>query len=182
MVMRAALRCGQGQRAEVVELAKQWRDFVRPLSSSSLSRKRGTYVVRSQPNLPALSFVSARILFDKFTLTNAAIATSSDTPSTFLTEALEASLASLRLHPQQTAYHPLLSLVLRPTHPLLSDIVDEQSKHPYEDPARRASVEEELVGVDVGETAKETLAKVLWLRGGEKEDDDEGVGRDVRSL
>jgi hypothetical protein len=43
-------------------------------------------------------------------------------------------------------------------------------------------MEVELDKVEVSEGGKEILANVLWLRGGDAEDEEEGVGRDVRNL
>ncbi|GAA6017718.1 hypothetical protein JCM10207_000474 [Rhodosporidiobolus poonsookiae] len=160
LVMRSALRCGRETQKEVLEIAKQWREF---------------------PNLPALAFICARILFANSPLAPSASSSeafSTAAPSIPPVEVLEASLASLRLHPSHQFYHPLLVSILRPSHPLLADAVENYSVVT----ARRAEVEAELEKVEASEMAKETLAKVVDLHGVEKDDEEEGVGRDVRSL
>ncbi|GAA5863662.1 hypothetical protein JCM8547_003685 [Rhodosporidiobolus lusitaniae] len=163
VVLRAAVRCGVGKgegwerREEVRGLAARWREY---------------------PNLPALSFTSARILFSNSALSPSP-STSNPVP---VSEVLEASLSSLRLHPSQHSYHPLLSLILRPSHPLLSEVIDEGKKFPMDE--RREEVESEVKKVEVSGKGREILRRVLGLDGQAKEEEEEmeGVGRDVRSL
>ncbi|GAA5820922.1 hypothetical protein JCM11251_001878 [Rhodosporidiobolus azoricus] len=173
LVMRAALRGGMERRGEVLEMAKKWREF---------------------PNLPTLSFVSAKILFANSPLSPSfAPSSSSHCPTPPPTkgpptthpaevipplEVLEASLAALRLHPLQPLYHPLLASCLRPSHLTLAAALEDR-KVAQE---RRTQVEEEVGKVEVSEQGRATLRQVLRLDGEEKEDEEEGVGRDVRSL
>ncbi|BGP20143.1 hypothetical protein JCM10213_000772 [Rhodosporidiobolus nylandii] len=169
LVMRAALRCGREKQAEVVELAKLWREY---------------------PNLPALSFISARILFANSPMSSASSAspTPASAPESTPTaaecsliapvEVLSASLASLRIHPQQPLYTPLLASMLRPSHPLLAEALEDNKRVLAE---KRAEVEAQLAEVEVDEPQRDILARVLRLSD-EQEDGEEGLGRDVRSL
>ncbi|GAA5892772.1 hypothetical protein JCM6882_000576 [Rhodosporidiobolus microsporus] len=165
LVMRAALRCGMERRREVVEAAQKWREF---------------------PHLPSLSFISAKILFANSPLSPSSSAPACSSPDSEPLypdpipplEVLEASLASLRLHSQQPSYYPLLAACLRPSHPVLADVL-ENYKVFHE---RRQEVEEAVAELEVSEQGRATLAKVLGLDGAEKEDEEQGVGRDVRSL
>ncbi|GAA5972893.1 hypothetical protein JCM11641_003990 [Rhodosporidiobolus odoratus] len=160
LVLRAALKGGLERRTDVLDVAKRWRDF---------------------PNLPALSFVSARVLFANSPLalsSSDAVSHSMSASSTPPPEVLSASLASLRLHSQQPTYLPLLICILRPLHPLLAQATEDKSLVSQ----RREELEDEMKKVEISEAERGILVKVLDLDGADKEDEEEGVGRDVRSL
>ncbi|BGP35462.1 hypothetical protein JCM10296v2_007300 [Rhodotorula toruloides] len=159
LVMRAALRCGRETRVDVAELARRWTEF---------------------PNLPSLSFVSARILLANSPLASSSSSTAvSDSPETVKTnEVLSAALSSLRIHPSLPSPRTFLSSILSSLHPLLAETITDSSLLD----ARRGEVEEELGKVEVGEKEREVLRRVLGLEKGGREEEEEGVGRNVRSL
>ncbi|BGO95722.1 hypothetical protein NBRC10512_007422 [Rhodotorula toruloides] len=164
LVMRAALRCGQEKREDVLGLARQWTEF---------------------PNLPSLSLVSARILLSNSSLAppvSPAAPTLPDAapPSVQPNEVLSASLSSLRIHPSLPSPRSFLSRILLSSHPLLSQAITDPSLLD----TRRTEVEKELERVEVGEKEKEVLRRVVVRaeKGAREEEEEEGVGRNVRSL
>ncbi|GAA6039208.1 hypothetical protein JCM8097_000470 [Rhodosporidiobolus ruineniae] len=189
LVLRSAVRVGGEavRRREVVECAKRWRDF---------------------PNLPSLSFVAARVLFANSFLSTPSTSSSSSTPPSSAaadlnnadaippSEVLSASLSSLRLHPTHPFFAPLLSRILFPLSPILSSGVPldpapgarkKAQGALNADPTRRRELEgevERLAGeTGMKEAERETLRRVLGLEGAEGgEEEEEGAGRDVRSL
>ncbi|GAA5821659.1 hypothetical protein JCM3770_003608 [Rhodotorula araucariae] len=170
LVMRAALRCGRQRHARVQALARRWREF---------------------PNLPSLSYISARVLSSSPSASSSSphsIPAAAAAPS----EPIAAALASLRLHPALSAPRALLATLLASAgytalaHAVVAGDLRSTATPPEEDESASASaLEAQVDGVDgLEERERETLRRVVGLAGnaGKEDDDDEGAGRDVRSL
>ncbi|BGP27750.1 hypothetical protein Rt10032_c13g5096 [Rhodotorula toruloides] len=170
LVMRAAVRCGQERREDVLALARRWPEF---------------------PNLPSLSLVSARVLLANSPIARPTLSISSSDsplPPVSTREVLSATLSSLRTHPSLPSARSFLSTTLSSIHPLLAQTIDDPSI--LDQRRRRDKVEHELGRVEVGEKEGEVLRRVLGLdRKDEKEEEEEeeegehiDAGRNVRSL
>ncbi|GAA5998806.1 uncharacterized protein JCM10292_005713 [Rhodotorula paludigena] len=181
LVMRAARRCGRETDQRVLALARRWTEY---------------------PNLPSLSYISAHILLLNSPLfpspslapppssTPAPPPLPPSIPPVSPAEVLRASLASLRIHPLLPRPRALLAQILAPLHPALSRAVDAPPKGKDKDkgeggpPGRGEELEREVERVkELEEGERDTLRRVLGLVGAEKgEGEEEGVGRNVRSL
>ncbi|BGP43485.1 hypothetical protein JCM10449v2_007520 [Rhodotorula kratochvilovae] len=165
LVMRAALRCGREREERVLGLARRWREF---------------------PNLPSLSFISARILAASSPLSPSPTASIAAPPAPQLdaAEPLAAALASLRLHPSLPAPRALLaSLLSAAGHAALARAVDDPRRPGEGEGEGEGALEREVQALEgLLERERETLRRVIGLGGQAEKDEEEGVGRDVRSL
>lgn len=125
-------------------------------------------LARHQPNQASICHISAQML------SSAAFSSRSD-PLT--SEALSASLASLRLNRSQPPFLATLQEILDASHPLLASALKDRSVAAN----KREEVVAELDRLALDEKERETLERMLGLHGEEKEIE-EDVGRDVRSL
>ncbi|GAA5840999.1 hypothetical protein JCM5353_004869 [Sporobolomyces roseus] len=143
------------RKDDIAEVAKRWREY---------------------QTQPSICHIAAQILHPADSISSSS---SSSSPSTswLRSEALSASLASLRMNRALPPFLHTLRQILDSSHPLLAATLEDRSQLSIQ----KDEVVKEIEALGLEEQERDTLEAVLGLHGEEKETE-EGVGRDVRSL